>query len=187
MIRNFILLGMSGSAKGTQAQLLMEKIPNLYHLSTGDLMRDLAKLDTDAGHRVKKVLDEGGLIPDVIAMTMWTHNLIHELKSEQGLIADGFPRRLVEAQSLDRFLEWLERKDSTKIVLIDVSREEATKRLKLRARSDDNDADIKNRLDWFEKEVMEVVKFYEGQGRLIRVNGEQTIEQVFSELWGKLT
>lgn len=186
-MQNFILMGMSGSAKGTQAKLLMEKIPGLYNLSTGDLMRELAKLDTDAGHRVKKVLEEGGLIPDTVATSMWTHNLIHELKVDQGLLCDGFPRRLVEAQSLDRFLEWLERKTDTKIILIDVSREEATKRLLLRARSDDNEEEIKKRLDWFEKEVMQVVNYYEEQGRLIRVNGEQSKELVFSELWNRIS
>lgn len=184
---NFILLGKSGAGKGTQAELLKKYFNNLVSISTGDLMRNLAVKDVDAGERIKAVLAVGGLPFDDIATTLWMHEIAHTIKRDEGIICDGFPRRLVEAENLDRFLNWLERKDNTKVLLLEVSKEEAFKRLKARGRSDDTDEAIKNRLDYFDERVIPTVKFYEDQGTLIHINGEQPVEKVFQNILSKIS
>ncbi len=180
---NFILIGRSGSGKGTQAELLAEKFKDTMHISTGELMRDLAKRDTEVGARIKKILEEGGLPFDDMATTLWMHEIAFSIKKDQGIICDGFPRRVNEAKNLDRFFEWLGRKENTKVLEIDISREEAFTRLKKRARGiDDNDEAINGRMSYFEERVIPVINFYKEDSRLIHINGEQSIEKVFQDI-----
>lgn len=209
---NFVLIGRSGSGKGTQAKLLMEHFGNFYYISTGDLFRGLAKADTDVGDHIRKLLKTGGLPSDDLATMLWMHEIAYNVKKDQGIMADGFPRRLPEAKNLDRFLEFLDRKDATFYLLIDISREEAFNRLTKRrickkcgklipwvgefkklkvcdacsgelvTRPDDAEEAINNRLDYYEENVVPVVKYYEQQGKLIKINGEQPIEKVFEDI-----
>lgn len=179
---NVILIGRSGSGKGTQAELLMKKFRHFYCLATGDLFRDLAKVNSDAGKRIQKILAEGGLPMDDLATTMWMHNLAYNLKEEQGLLADGFPRRLAEVEALDAFLEFLERIDTSYFILIDISREEASRRLKARGRNDDTDEAITGRMNYYEERVAEVAEYYKDRGRLTVINGEQSVENVHKDI-----
>ncbi|MFY9458057.1 MAG: nucleoside monophosphate kinase [Candidatus Spechtbacterales bacterium] len=179
---NVILIGRSGSGKGTQAELLTKKFSHFYYLATGDLFRDLAKSDSDSGKRVKKILDEGGLPMDDLATTMWMHNLAYNLKEEQGLLADGFPRRLPEAKSLDAFLEFLGRINASRFILIDISHKEAFGRLEARGRVDDTNKAITGRMNYYEEKVVEVVKYYKALDRLTVINGEQSIMDVHSDM-----
>lgn len=183
---NFILIGRSGAGKGTQAKLLIDHFGNLVSVSTGDLMRKLAAKEVDAGERVRAILAVGGLPFDDMATTLWMHEIAHTIKKDEGIICDGFPRRLVEANNLDRFLTWLERKESTKVLLLNVSREEAFRRLKARGRNDDTDEAINGRLNYFEERVTLTVKYYEDQRALININGEQSIDSVFKEILNKI-
>lgn len=183
---NFFLIGRSGCGKGTQAKLLMEKFSNLAYISTGDFMRELASKDTDAGMRIKAILDKGGLPFDDIATTLWMREIAYRVKVDQGIMGDGFPRRLNEAQNLDRFLNWLERKESRRILLVDIGRAEAFKRLKARGRGDDSDTEINNRLDFYEERVVPVIDHYREQKCLIEINGEQSVAKVFEEILAKI-
>lgn len=183
---NFIFIGRSGSAKGTQAKLLLEKFPSLYYISTGDLIRKVAEQKTDVGMRVKDFLNAGGLLSHEMAIALWMHEISFNLTREQGLVADGFPRRLSEAKSLTDFLKWLERYENTKVLWIDISREEAYKRLKLRGRTDDSDESINSRQDWFEKDVMPIIEYYKSENKLLCINGGQTVEKVFEEILSKI-
>lgn len=180
---NIIPLGRSGSGKGTQAKLLAKKF-GLKHISSGDLFRTLAKEDTFVGRKTKETLKRGRLFADWFAFWLWVNELI-KLDSSQGIILDGASRRLEEAKSLDKVFSQLER-PNLKVILIDISRQEAIKRLLGRARKDDNRQAIKKRLDWFDKDVMPSVRYYEKTGRLIRINGQQSVEGVFKEILAKL-
>ena len=209
---NFVLIGRSGCGKGTQAKLLMEKFGNLYYLSTGDLLRDLASKKTDVAERIKKILDAGKLPSDDLATALWISEISYNLKKEQGLMADGFPRRLEEAKDLYELMDFLERNDKTFYLLIDISKEEAFNRLtkrrickkcgrlipwvgdfkklevcdqcagELETRPDDTDKAINNRMSYFEESVMPAIKFFEEKGKLIKINGEQSIEDVFKDI-----
>jgi len=183
---NLIFFGRSGSGKGTQAELLDKHLGNTLHVSTGDLMRDLAKHDTDAGVKLKGVLDKGGLPFDQMATTLWMHEISYKLKKDQGLLCDGFPRRLNEAENLYDFLSWLERIDNTKALVIEISREEAMRRLLLRARYDDDKDAISKRLDWYEDRVVPAINFFKDKRLVVEINGEQTIEEVFNEILEKI-
>mgnify|MGYP001582120878 CR=1 FL=1 len=188
--KNFSLIGRSGCGKGTQAKMLMEEIGNLYYIATGDLLRKLITTGTVTAKKIKEIIDSGGLPFDDIATTLWMHEIAHNVREDQGFILDGAPRRLVEAQNLDRFVDFLGQKNETAMLLIDISREEAFRRLMARGerenRADDQATAVNNRLDYYEERVVPVVEYYENQGRLIRINGEQSIADVHKEIMQKI-
>ncbi len=209
---NFVLIGRSGSGKGTQAKLLMEHFGNFYYITCGGFFRKLAKVDSDTGKRIQKTMERGELVYGDLAITLWMYEIAFNVKEEQGIMADGLPRRFNEAQALDRFLEFLERKENTFYLLIDISREEAFNRLikrrickkcdrlipwvgefkklkvcdkcdgELIVRADDTPKVINSRLDYYEECVVPVVKYYEEEGKLIKINGEQLIEDIFKDI-----
>ncbi len=208
----YIILGRAGCGKGTQAKLLMEHFGNLFYISTGGLFRRLAKQETQVGHKVKDVLDNGGLQFDYLATMLWVSEISYNLKEGQGFCLDGAPRRIEEARVLDDFLKYFGRKENTVIILLDISRKEAFDRLTkrrickgcgqlipwvgeyknmescdkcggfLEERPDDVPEAINNRLDYFDKEVMKVVKYFKKRKMLVRINGEQPIEKVFQDI-----
>lgn len=183
---NFIFIGRSGSGKGTQAELLVKHFDNALYVSTGDLMRDLAKYDTDTGVRMNEILAAGGLPFDDIATTLWMHKIAYTLKRDQSLVCDGFPRRLNEAEDLYGYLTWLDRIDNTRALIINISREESIKRLLKRGRGDDDEKAINKRLDWYEERVIPAINFYRDRGIVVEINGEQSVENVFKEILEKI-
>jgi len=183
---NLILFGRSGSGKGTQAELLAKHFKNTLHISTGDLFRNLAEQDTDAGIKVKEVLEKGGLPFDEMATALWMHEISHKLKKGQSLLCDGMPRRLHEAENLYGFLSWLERIENTKALVLEISREEAIKRLVKRGRGDDDVDAINKRLDWYEDRVVPAINFFKDKGLIININGEQPIDKVFQDILEKI-
>ncbi|MDD5433635.1 MAG: nucleoside monophosphate kinase [Candidatus Pacebacteria bacterium] len=209
---NFVLIGRSGCGKGTQAKLLGEHFGNLYYISTGSLFRKLAQQETEVGYKIKELLEGGGLPFDDLAIMLWMSEISYNLKIGQGFCLDGAPRRLEEAKALDAFLKYLDKQNSTMVILLDISRQEAFERLTkrricqgcgqlipwvgdyknleicdkcggvLEERADDVPEAIKHRLDYFDNEVMKVVKYFKKKKRLIKINGEQPIAQVFSDI-----
>ena len=179
--RVIILLGRSGSGKGTQGEFLRQKLEPCLYVYTGDLFRQLAHKNTVAGRKVKHFMDEGGLPPEWLAAFLWQSELLNNLRGGENIIFDGSPRRLGEAPEMDDVLEWLGRRD-VKAVLIDITEEEATTRLLKRARGDDVLLSIRSRLEWFRSETMPVVEYYEKSGRLVKVDGLGTVEEVFERI-----
>lgn len=180
------LLGRSGSGKGTQAKMLMARLENPLYIVTGNLLRELAAANTVAGCRVAAELRAGALPPYWLAYTLWQRELVEKLAdSNQDVLFDGAPRRVKEAESLDEVFAWLERPPVIP-VLIDITRDEAFGRLKGRGREDDTDANINNRLSWYETDVLSAVRYYEKLGRLVRVDGMPAPEKVFENLLAAL-
>lgn len=133
-------------------------------------------------------------------------------KDFQGLIFDGSPRKIKEAYLMEEALEWYEWNKNIKVILLDISDEEVVKRIalrkicphcgniiidapdgieelvcsqcgsKLERRPEDTEAGVRKRLEWFQKEVQPVINYYEEAGCLIRINGEQSIENVFQDI-----
>ncbi len=179
---NLVLIGRSGCGKGTQAKLLVKYLSDTHYISTGDLMRELAEKDTVVGRLVKKVLEEGGLVPSEIAIGLWMSDLANNVTVKKSIIFDGLPRDAEEAVHLDNTLKFMQRYDNFRVLLIDISRTEAFKRLKLRARADDHEEAINNRLDYYEEHVVPVIEHYEKTGKLIKINGEQAVERIHEDI-----
>lgn len=210
---NIILLGRSGSGKGTQAKKLAEHF-HLEYIGTGDLLRRFSERDNVAAWRMKTTLAQGKLAPSWLPFFVWMEKLAYT-DAHIGVLFDGSPRKIEEARILDDVLVWFGR-DNTKVVLLDISREEAYRRLMSRRicsrchkgayvenetdqmahcrycggdltiRAEDNPEGIKVRLDWFDNEVAKVIEHYKDQGKLVAVNGEQTPEETHKEIITKL-
>lgn len=213
----FVLLGRSGCGKGTQAKFLAEKF-GYDIIGSGDLLRERAKANDSIGRKTREVMEKGDLVPSSFIFHLWTDKL-EELKKKsgnlKGIIFDGSPRKFMEALMLDETLDWYGWKN-LKVILIDISRQEAFNRLtkrricktcektfpfigafktlekcdkcggELKTRMDDSPQAINERLDYFEEEVVPVINHYEKKGILIKINGEQEIETVFEEILEKI-
>lgn len=182
---NFIFVSLSGSGKETQIALLQKELKDtcpMRVISTGNLFRELAARDTDVGRHMRELLDTGGLPMDDIATALWIHEISFTLNEKEGLICDGFPRRVEEARSLDRFLKFLDRFEQTHVVYLNVSLEEVQRRLIKRGRADDTELAITGRITFFQEYVMPVIYYYREQNRLIEINGEQSVEQVHQDV-----
>lgn len=180
--KNFILIGPPGCGKGTQAKRLLGKFKHYHYISTGRLFRQLTALKTDVGEKIKNVLESGGLVYDDLATTLWMYDIAQNVKKNQGIIGDGFPRRIQEAKDLDEFLKFLDRKKNTKFFLIDISEKEALKRLPKRNRPDDEIKEIKKRFALYRNRTMPAINYLKKHCKLIYINGEQSRADVFKDI-----
>lgn len=128
-----VLLGKSGSGKGTQVNLLAERY-GLKKISSGEMLRNRKKQDDFTGKKLRAVLDSGGIAETCVIFKLWMDKL-EEYKSDEnlkGIIFDGSPRKIMEARSMDEALAWYEWNENVKIILIDISDEEIMKRVACR-------------------------------------------------------
>ena len=173
-----ILLGRSGSGKGTQAKFIAKRLKSgARHLSTGQLLRVFVKKDSSVSKLAARVLKKGKLIPAWLVFYLWSKKLVENGYIIEHLVFDGAPRRFLEAELLDDVMIWYGRLLPICIYL-DVNSKEVTKRLLARGRHDDTPIVIKNRLAYFPKDVLPVIHYFKRKKRLICINGEQPIEKV---------
>ena len=182
-----VFLGRSGCGKDTQVEFLKKRrdFSGALEFSTGDLFREISSKDTLLGKKAKEILDTGRRQPDWFAFAMWLLVFGDIVKGEEILLSSGSPRSMREAGLIDETLEFIHRPKAIAIYL-DVSREEARKRLLLRGRNDDIDKSIENRMDYFERDVIPAIDYYRKEKRLIEVNGNPPPEEVYKELEKKL-
>lgn len=184
-------LGKSGSGKGTQVELLKEKL-GLEYIGSGNLLRSRKEEQDFTGKKIASIIDEGGLVPSPIIFELWMKEMekIKDNGSTKGILIDGSPRKILEAQILEEAVSWYDWADNFKVLYLDISNEEAKKRLLKRGetsgREDDDEDGIKKRLEWFVEEVTPVIDFYKNNNRLIEINGEQSVEEVYAEIIRKL-
>lgn len=182
-----VFLGRSGSGKDTQIDFLLKRpdFAGAIRTDTGGRFRELAQRDSVLWRKAKDVLDRGARQPDWFAFSLWLFLVGEKLKGGEILISSGSPRSLREARLIDEALAFMERPAAV-AVLVDVNPQEATKRLLLRGRHDDNKKGIEERMAWFETDVMPALEYYRKEKRLIEVGGEPSPEEVFKELEEKL-
>jgi adenylate kinase family enzyme len=193
MQQTFIFIGRSGCGKGTQAKLLMDKIKaedsgDIFYLETGQRFRDFVKEPNYTSGLSYEVMKSGERQPDFLAAHLWSHILIETFNGRQHLFIDGTPRSKNEAVILDTAIKFY-KLEKPFVVYFDVSNEWSRKRLMERGRSDDKGADgVEKRLAWFERDVMPAVEYYRDHPdyNFLQINGEQTIEEVYSELIAKI-
>jgi adenylate kinase len=178
---NIVLFGAPGAGKGTQSDLLVKKY-NLNHISTGDLLRKEIADQTELGKRIKSIMDAGQLVSDDIVVEMIDKAIANDTK---GILFDGFPRNVAQAEVLDNLLAKHGRK-LTCMVSLDVPREELIRRMleraKISGRSDDNEETIKNRLKEYENKTLPVAAYYEKKGQHVKVNGFGDIKEISNNI-----
>ncbi len=187
---NIILFGPPGSGKGTQAAMLKEKY-NLLHISTGDIFRNEIKNQTPLGLEAKKFMDAGQLVPDEVTIKMLAGFIDNNTTaSTKGIIFDGFPRTIPQAEALDKFLSG--KKIPVNIVLsLEVNDEELIRRIIKRGatsgRSDDADENVaRKRLNVYHQQTSPLADYYRKQNKFIALNGEKSIEETFLLLSNEL-
>ena len=187
--KTVIFFGRSGSGKGTQAKLLIEKLKastdrELVYIETGARIRQFIQAGgTYASNITKGIIEKGALLPEFLPVWIWADILINEYSGNEHLIIDGASRRLGEAPVLKSALEFFNVKNPY-VIFINTSNEWSLKRLLERGRSDDDEAEIRRRLGWFDESVLPAVNFFQNNPyfHFIEVNGEQSIEDVHSEV-----
>lgn len=190
--QTIIFIGRSGCGKSTQSEaihkLFLEnpdfKDAGVFYLQTGDAFREFTKQSGYTNELAKKHSENGRRQPDFLAVWMWTHLFVTELKKGQNVILDGTPRSIIEAGVIDTSFDFY---SFTKpfIVHMDVSREWAEERLKARHRDDDKAIEaIERCLKWYETDVEPVLQHYRtgSNATYCRINGEQPIEDVKKDI-----
>lgn len=211
-----ILLGRQGCGKGTQALRLAEEF-GYSSIGSGELLRRFYEGTHFSARKTKEVLNKGGYLPTALIFWLWM-DILEEFKQQEplkGLLFDGSPRKLLEAELIDQALDWYEWNDLL-VILIKISRQEAFNRLikrrmceacgrvmfwseetekltqcqfcggKLIKRADDTPEAINSRLDLFEKETMPVIEYYKKKGLLYEIDGERPIEEVYKDIKSKI-
>ena len=181
---NIILFGPPGAGKGTQSAKIIEKY-SLIHIATGDLFRKHLKEGTPLGNLAKDYMNKGNLVPDQVVIDM-VDDKINSSEKATGIIFDGFPRTIPQAEALDRLLT---SKGGPIKILIElvVPEDELRKRLAERAlkenRPDDAKPDvIENRISVYKGETASVADHYKKLGKYASVLGVGEIENIFSNL-----
>ncbi len=201
-----ILLRAPGAGKGTQAAIMAKEL-NLTHLATGDLFRQAVEQGTELGRQAKSYMEKGMLVPDKITIQM-VLDRISAPDCESGIILDGFPRNLEQAEALDKALA-KKAKAIDRVVYIKVSEGELLKRLggrwicrdcqtsyhavdspprvqgkcdrcggELYQRPDDTVATARKRLEVFSAETAPLIDYYTRAGKLVEIDGEGNIDGI---------
>jgi adenylate kinase len=180
---NLVLFGPPGSGKGTQSANIVTAY-ELQHISTGDLLRDEVARQTPLGTEAKKYMDQGMLVPDEVVIGMISGK-IDDMPDARGFVFDGFPRTRMQAEALDKLLEF----KNTKIHLVlalDVPEPELIKRLIGRGltsgRSDDTEDVITKRIKEYHQKTQPVANYYFAQGKLEHVTGNHNVPDTFKML-----
>lgn len=181
---NLILFGPPGSGKGTQAEKLIDKY-GILHISTGDLFRYEMGNNTPLGLKAKEYMAKGELVPDEVTIGM-LKNKVEANPDVSGIIFDGFPRTIPQAEALDAFLAQ-KNTEVTALVALDVPDEELVTRLlkrgKTSGRTDDNDESIiRNRIAVYKTETAQVFDHYNKKGKSKLIPGVGTIDEIFGRL-----
>ena len=180
---NLLLLGPQGSGKGTQAARIAAEY-GLAHIASGDLFRNAIAARTPLGLQVEPIYAAGGLVPDGITIALIRERLDAD-DARDGFILDGFPRNLTQAEALDEMLAEIGR-GLTAVFALNVSDAVSRARLLGRAleegRVDDTPAAIDRRLAIYHEQTAPLVEYYRAQDRLVPIDGEGTIGEVFGQV-----
>jgi len=211
--RKLILLGAPGVGKGTQA-IRLRKEYNWAHISTGDMLREAVRNETELGMRAKAFMEKGELVTDELIIALVKERLAKG-DCKNGFILDGFPRTVVQAEKLEELLDSLGIKLDG-VISIDVPAEEIVGRLSQRRvcekcgyvvqrgdnldigddcpqcsgqiirRKDDEPETVRNRLKVYEDQTSPLIRFYEERNNLLSVNGMGTIDDIYQRIVEKL-
>ena len=173
MNKRFLFLGPPGAGKGTQASLIC-KVQGLFHLSTGDLLREEVSLGSSLGKEAEFIMNKGELVSDEIVLSIVEKRLATHL---EGWLLDGFPRNLPQAGLLDDLLTRISQPIGC-VLLLEIDDKTLTERMISRGRKDDDEDVIRNRLKIYREKTSPLINHYAKLGILKSVNGSGNVEDV---------
>ena len=176
---NIILFGPPGAGKGTQAKYLVNKIDG-FQISTGDLLREEIKKDTEIGKKIIKNMNDGKFVSDEIVNDL-IKNIILDPRKKSKLIFDGYPRSISQAKNLNSLLGDSNQKIDC-VFFLNVDKDTIIKRIEkrkiLEKRSDDDLETILKRYDTYMKTTKPVLDFYSKNSNFHEIDGGQEISQI---------
>ena len=180
---HIVIFGAPGSGKGTQSERIVEKY-GINHISTGDVLRAEIKNGTELGKTAKGYIDQGQLIPDELMIDILA-SVFDSFKDSKGVIFDGFPRTIAQAEALKKMLA--ERGRDVSVMLdLDVPEDELMVRLIKRGkdsgRADDNEETIKKRLHVYHSQTAPLIDWYKNEKKYQHINGLGTMEGIFADI-----
>jgi len=177
-----ILLGPPGSGKGTQANFIQSKL-SIPHLSTGDILRQSVKNETNLGRKVKDIMAKGKLVSDDLVLDVIKER-VSQSDCDQGFILDGYPRNIIQAESLNMVLKDINR-NIDKILFLDVDFTVLHSRIESRSkenekekRADDTSDILIKRLDEYKSQTAPLGEYYSNDKKFKKINGMNSISQV---------
>ncbi|MDO4497218.1 MAG: adenylate kinase [Bacteroidales bacterium] len=181
---NIVIFGAPGSGKGTQSDKIIAEY-GVEHISTGDVLRGEIKNNTELGQTAAKYINDGKLVPDSLIIDMLASTLDAKGKDIKGVIFDGFPRTIAQAEALNEMLAARGQQVST-VIGLEVEDAELVKRIILRGqtsgRADDNEETAKKRLDTYYSQTLPLKDFYIKEGKYARIEGMGTIDGIFADI-----
>lgn len=180
---NIVIFGAPGSGKGTQSERIVEKY-GINHISTGDVLRAEIKNGTELGKTAKGYIDQGQLIPDSLMIDILA-SVFDSFKDSKGVIFDGFPRTIAQAEALKAMLR--DRGQEVSVMIdLDVPEDELMTRLIKRGqefgRADDNEETIKKRLVVYHTQTSPLIDWYKNEGKYRHINGVGSMDDIFADI-----
>ena len=203
---NIVLMGCPGAGKGTQSAKLQDEF-QLKHISTGDVLRAEIASGSELGKKISGIIENGNLVPDELMISM-LENIVKS--TDKGIVFDGFPRTVAQAEALDAMMARLGR-EITEVIMIDLPESEVVSRItsrrqckkcgailhvnpeaplaecpscggELYTRADDTAEHVKRRLEVYHKDTLPVKNYYLNSGKYVEIKGNQTPEKVFEDI-----
>lgn len=214
MNSNFIILGPQGSGKSTQAQILVKKL-NFEYIGTGDLIRNYIKKNNKLSEKIKKIINQGLLVPKNILYEKIIIPYISKLPNKSKILFDGIPRNTSQLGEFEKMIKKL-KLTYPYLIYIKTSQEEIFKRISLRKicpkcntpfspydqayiknicpkdktkiikRKDDNLISLKKRLEIFQKQTQKVIKYFKNKKLYIYINGNPSVKEVSKDIISKI-
>ena len=182
---NLVIFGAPGSGKGTQSEKLIDRY-HLHHISTGEVLRDHIARGTELGRTADAYISQGQLIPDELMLRVLEHELDNNPdKTAEGVIFDGFPRTIPQAQALKEMMK-RRGQEIHAVIGLEVPENQLMDRMVLRGkesgRSDDNPETIRKRLAVYHKQTQPLRDYYVGEGMYLPIKGDGSVDQVFERV-----
>ena len=178
---DWILFGPPGCGKGTQAERLSGSMA-LFHFSTGEVLRANVATGTELGRKADEIMKSGQLVPDDLIIAMVRDKLAEpEVAEKSGVLFDGFPRTIPQAEALEKALAALGRPLGG-VLSLEAPDDELLDRLSKRGRADDTPETIRERLVVYQQQTAPLIQYYADRGQLIPVNGLGAMEEIEARL-----
>ena len=181
---NIVIFGAPGSGKGTQSDKIIAEY-GVEHISTGDVLRAEIKGNTELVKTAAAYINDGKRVPDSLIIDILASTLEAKGKDIKGVIFDGFPRTIAQAEALNSMLAERGQEVST-VIGLEVNDEELIKRIiargKTSGRADDNEETAKKRLDTYYSQTMPLKDFYIKEGKYAKIDGVGSIDDIYSNI-----